>query len=170
MRSRLKRVRRYLRGIIALTVGSVALLGALTVFKDKFGYWVLGILAGTSFVVLFAVFVIPERLWVRFTGTDTLASDIGVLHTEGALLRHELPWVPDHTPEGFAEWAARTDDWFTRVQSRLEGSQWLGTLLSPVSAFRTATSGYETASRYRNGLDDKLERLSQIIIAIGGRS
>ena len=170
MRSRLNRVRQYIRGIIALTVGSVALLGALTIFIDKLGYWVVGILGGTAFVFLFAVLVTPERAWVRLMGSDTFAADLGVLHAEGALLRHELPWVPDAAPEGFAEWAARTDDWFKRVQARLEGSQWLGTLLSPVTGFRTSVSGYGQASNYRNGLDDKLERLSQIIIAIGGRS
>lgn len=155
--------------IYGLVIGSVALVTALAYWQNRLGYVGLGVIGGVVFVTLASAIVLPERAWARLVGADLLASDLGNLHSEGAQLRHELPWLPDPVPAEFDNWAARTDEWDDRVQERLAGSPWLGTFLSPVVGFRTATGGYETASRYRNVLDDRLERLGQIIAAVGGR-
>ena len=169
LRSRFHRVRGFARVVVAALIGSVAIVTAIAYWQDRVGYLAVAILGGTALATLAGVVVLPERAWVRITGTDTLADDLGKLHAEGAILGAQLPWVPDAEPEGFAVWAAETDAWFARVQARLADTNYLGTLLSPVGGFRTSTTGYDKASGYRNGLNDKLERLSQIIASIGRR-
>ena len=152
-----------------LIIGSVALVTAVAYWQDRLGYSAIAVLGGIGAATFLTLVALPNRAWNRLAGTDTLRAELGQLHAEGALLRARLPWVPDDAPEGFAAWATEVDAWFERVQERLAGTPWLGTLLSPVVGFRTSTTDYSKASRYKNALDDKLERLSQIMASLGGR-
>lgn len=167
--SRLARIPRFGRRVIALVIGSVALVTAGAYWQTRLGYTGVGVVGGLVAAGLVAVIALPDRAWNRIAGIDTLQEDLGHLHAVGALLRDELPWVPDATPEGLDEWEERLREWDDRVQKRLLGSHWVGTYLSPLGRVGAVFQGYARASRYRDVLDERLERLAQIIRGIGGR-
>jgi len=170
LRSRLSRIKVFARLMIAVVIGSVTLVTAVAYWQSRLGYLAIALIGGVIVVTLLILVALPNSAWTRVAGIDTLADDLGRLHTEGALLRSSLPWVRDARPTGLDEWAAQADEWDARVTERLQGTRWLGTYLSPVGGFRTVADLYRGASGYRNRLDDKLERLAQIIRTIGGRS
>jgi hypothetical protein len=167
MRSRLARIPKFGRVVIGLVIGSVALVTATSYWQNRLGYRGIGVIGVAGLIALVGVVVLPDRAWARVTGIDTLAVELGQLHAEGALLRSRLPWEPDASHVRFPAWAAEIDAWDARVQARLQDTQWLGTYLSPLGRITTTTAGSLTASQYRNGTDDRLERLAQIIAALG---
>jgi hypothetical protein len=151
-----------------LVLGGLALVTAVAFWAHLLGAQGVVIAAGTCAALLGAMLLLPDGTWRRLAQINTLADDLGELHAEGAVLRSELPWVADDDPgQVLAEWTSRCNFWDERVQKRLGGSRWLGTYLSPAPGAKITTDGYAVASRYRNALDDRLERLSQILRALG---
>ena len=128
------------------------------------------VLVGAVLLGLLAVVALPERAWERVAGIDTLARDLGAFHMEGVQLRAEVPWEEDVAILHLPEWNERAKEWNRRVVTRLEGTPWLATYVSFASRERSEVVWYWEASRLRNELDERLERLGQIIAAIGGRS
>jgi hypothetical protein len=172
LRARLARVPKFGRVVVGLVIGSVALVTALAYWQNRLGYRGIAVVCGVGLAALVGVVALPERAWTRVAGVDTLAGDLGVLHAEGARLLAALPWIPDPPTASEAKlkaWTDEADDWDVRVQTRLAGTRWLGTYLSPVVSFKTVTVGFGVASNYRNTLEDRLERLAQILTAIGGQ-
>lgn len=167
LRSRAARIRRFGRVVVALVLLSVSLATAVAYWSSLLGYPGLVVVAGLIVVALLAVMVMPESAWDRLTAVDTAADDLGRLHEEGVALRAELPWVRDEETEQLDAYKERVEDWATRTHDQM-AARWRGVFLSDVVGFRTSTGGYALASRYRNYLDDRLERLSQIMISIGG--
>lgn len=168
LRSRVVRVRGYERLILGFVATVTTLAGVATLFADRFGFVGIAVFALIFGGGVIGVLVMPEWLWLRLSGMDTTADDLGRLHEQGVELRGALPWVTDVAGEAELEaYQTQIEAWATRVHGQL-APRWRGVFLSDVTGFRTSTSGFKRASRMRNWLDDRLERLSQIMAAIGG--
>lgn len=155
--------------IIALVVGITALVGVSALFAERYGAVGVACLAGILIVGLLVVLVLPDTAWNRLTGADTTADDLGVLHEEGVELRKALPWVKDIGDKRELDaYQATIEEWATRVREQLP-RRWRGTFLSNTGRTRFSSVEHARASRLRNWMDDRLERLSQIIAAIGGK-
>ena len=147
------------------------LVGVATLFADRFGLY--GVLVFTAILVggFVGVLLLPETAWSRLTGPeDTFVSELGRLHAEGVRLRHELPNVPDTDAAPLDEWEARAQDWRRRVVAHLE-PRWEGVFLSPIAptATRFAQPRYRRRTDLGLWIEERLERLSQIMAAVGGR-
>jgi len=169
VRGRLARVLRFGRVTAGLIVSSVALVTAVAYWETRLGYRGIVVVAAVALLALLGIVALPERAWGRITGVDTLTAELGAVHAEGAQLRANMPWVMNTDPT-LVPWTTAVYAWDDRVQALLADTHWLGTYLSPVSGFKTTTDSHETASAYRNALDDRLERLGQIIAAQGKRA
>lgn len=155
--------------VVTLILSSVALATAIAFWTDRLGYLGVGVVIGLIVAALLAVLVMPETAWTRLTGADTAMEELGRLHEEGVRLRAEFPMMGDQ--EELDAQVLRLDDWVKRVVSHLEHSapRWKGMFLSPVARTHAEIHGARLASGYRNDLDDRLERFSQILAAEGGR-
>lgn len=153
--------------ILALVAGMTALAGVTALFADRYGFWgVAGVMA-VLVIGLAVTVLLPEGAWGRLVGADSTADDLGVLHEEGVILRHGLPWLDDvQGEEELKAYQGTVEDWATRVHDRLP-PRWRGVFLSNPPGTHFSTGGYAMASRIRNWLDDRLERLSQIMTTIG---
>jgi hypothetical protein len=168
--SRVARVRSYGKLVVALAAGFATLVGVTALFADRLG--LLGVVVFTAILVggFVGVLLLPETAWTRLTGPeDTFVSDLGRLHAEGVRLRGELPFVPDTDAEPLDAWEIRFDDWRQRVVAHLQ-PRWDGVFLSPIAptGMRMGSAQYRRFIELRRGLDERLERLSQIMATVGG--
>lgn len=154
--------------VVGLVVLSVTLVTSLAFWWEKLGGWGLGVIGAAIIAGFLAVVFMPETAWQRVTGAYGDV-ELGQLHEEGVALRSELPWTTERDgKEQLDAYQQRLEDWTTRVRDNLD-PRWRGTFLSDITGLKTTTSGYKRASHYRNSLDDRLERLSQIMTATGSK-
>jgi hypothetical protein len=144
------------------------LLGVATLATDRFGLLGLAVFVAVLVGGFAGVSFLSDSSWRRLTGENTAPHEIGQLHREGVALRKRLPWLPDLGNEDeLAAYKADVEDWATRTNDALP-ERWKGVFMSHAGSFQTRMIGYYEASICRNWLDHRLERLSQIMVAIGG--
>ncbi len=171
IRERIGRARRFGSVVVGLVLVSVSLSTALGYWLDKLGWWGTVVIGAAVLLGLLGAILMPETAWRRLTGESTFAEDLGRLHTEGVQLRQELPRGPDSEPAPFDAWEVRAEDWRVRVIELLKqsGPRLEGVFNSPVvTGVRTAEMGYYRRSKLGHWIQERLERLSQIMSAVGG--
>jgi len=170
--SRIGRARSFGGVVVAFVLLSVSLSTALSYWWGKLGVWGIGVTGGTILLALVTVILMPETAWRRLTTASTFVEELGRLHAEGVGLLRELPRVHDNEREPLDAWEARAEPWRLRVESLLaeSGPRWVGIFNSPVpTGMRTVEGGYHRATTLRWWIDERLDRLSQIMAAVGGR-
>lgn len=169
IRSRASRVRRFGRVVVGLVLGSVALASAVAFWANTLGYLGLGVLAALVLVAFIGILAVPESAWLKVAGVDTFAEELGRLHAEGAVLRNHMPVLPDSATAELDQLQAAINVWAQRVVDILQAKapRWIGVFGSkPATGMRAVLSDHVRVSNMQHFMDDRLQRLSEIMVAL----
>jgi hypothetical protein len=169
LRARFARARSAWRAVVGLVVVATTLLGVIALFAERYGLIGAVAFCSVALIALLVVLLLPDGTWARLVGADTTVDELGALHEQGVRLRIDVPKLKD--VEGIVEltfYETKVEEWIAHVHGCLP-PRWRGTFLSNPPGTHFSGSGYSAYYGICNNLDDRLQRLVEIMAVVGAK-